>query len=155
MLHNCKILQAYDAAAIEQFEKDRLAKSDLDPFEAEMQSWNSAWRKESLEYYLPTGWCFGIWSDDTHTKLTGYFLAQPLMFIDKLTQTFWVEHLQGDTPKEIQDLIQVAVRLAREKHFQKVIFRDNEFLHESLVQMNAHPVESGLVEILTSKMKAL
>lgn len=153
MLENCVILQAQDAAAVEQFEKARL--QHMDPFEAEMLSWNSPWRKESLEHYLPSGWCFGIWSDSTYTQLKGYFLAQPLLFVDGLTQTFWIEHLKGESPKEIQDLILVAVRLAREKHFQRAIFRDNEFLHESLVQFQAQPLKSGLVEILTSKMKAL
>lgn len=155
MLDNCVILQIQDAAAIEQFEKNRLAQSSMDPFEAEMLSWNSRWRKESLEHYLPTGWCFGIWSDETRTKLKGYFLAQPLMFFDGLTQTFWIEHLVGETEKEIQDLILVATKLAREKHFQKAIFRDDEFLHDSLVLFKAQPLQSGLVEILTSKMKAL
>ena len=121
MLNNCVILQASDAAAIEKFEKARLAQSSMDPFEAEMLSWNSPWRKESLEHYLPTGWCFGIWSDETHTTLTGYFLAQPLMFFDGLTQTFWIEHLNGNTEEEIQALIMVATKLAREKHFQKAI----------------------------------
>lgn len=155
MLNNCVILQSTDAAAIEQFEKTRLAQSSMDPFEAEMLSWNSPWRKESLEHYLPTGWCFGIWSDESQTKLVGYFLAQPLMFFDGLTQTFWIEYLTGETTKEIQDLILVATRLAREKHFQKAIFRDNESLHESLVLFKAQPLQLGLVEILTSKMKAL
>lgn len=155
MLDNCVILQIQDVAAIEQFEKNRLAQSAMDPFEAEMQSWNSRWRKESLEHYLPTGWCFGIWSDESRTQLSGYFLAQPLMFFDGLTQTFWIEYLTGETEEHIQTLIMVATKLAREKHFQKAIFRDDELLHESLVLFKAQPLQSGLVEILTSKMKVL
>lgn len=118
-----KILRPQDAAAIAAFEKNLLKASELDEVEREFRSWHSSWRSESLDHYLPLGWSFGIWESD---DLVGYFLAQPQLFTRGQTQTLWVEQLTATTSALKDELKDIARRVAREKHFQKVIFNDEQ-----------------------------
>jgi hypothetical protein len=83
-----------------------------------LQSWTAPWREESLNHYLPQGWSFGVWSEDN--KLLGYFLAQPLLFLNQQTQSLWVEHICSPEAQILRELCETAIKLSREKHFQRV-----------------------------------
>ena len=85
-----------------------------------MQSWTAPWREESLNHHLPQGWSFGIWNEQR--KLRGYFIAQPLLFLDRQTQSLWVEAVQAMTPEDFDLLCETAIKLGREKHLQRVYF---------------------------------
>lgn len=75
------------------FEQELLEKINLDPMKKKLLSWKASWREESLEHYLPTGWCFGFFNPDNPKQLLGYYLAQPILFYRGLTQNLWVEHI--------------------------------------------------------------
>jgi hypothetical protein len=97
----------------------RLERSMPDENLRRMTSWHVSWRSESLDHYLPNGWCFGLRADDGQWR--GFFLAQPLLFFRGLTQTLWMEYLSFDEKADGDALLEVAVKVAREKHFQAVL----------------------------------
>lgn len=114
-----RIAQLSDLDAIYQFAESRLKVEFPNEMERMIQIWNSRFRKESLEHYLQLGWSF-IAEDDSK-NCVGYFLGQPLLFIEGHTQTLWVEDIQAQTSEISADLIEISYKLSRDKHFQKVI----------------------------------
>lgn len=120
MSANFQIMQASDLDDIISFEKNLLVHEIPDEMERMMKSWHSRWRKESLEHYLPMGWSFIARNEKK--EVMGYFLAQPLLFFDGNTQTLWVEHIQAADSLVRDQLSEIAYKLSREKHFQKVLF---------------------------------
>ncbi len=88
--------------------------------ENKINAWDSFYRKESLEHYFKTGWSFI--AVDSNNEIKGFFIAQPLLFLDKQTQTLWVEYVSAVNQEIYTELIDIAYKLAREKHFQRVIF---------------------------------
>lgn len=54
--------------------------------------------------------------------LVGYFTAQTLLFLDGQTQSLWVEHISYSSLQARDQLSELAYKLAREKHFQRVFF---------------------------------
>ena len=119
-----------------------------DEMQVEMASWNASWRKEALEFYLPTGWCLGIFSD---SQLKGYFLAQPFLFINGNTQTLWVETLLTSAENIAEELIQTAIGLAREKHLQRVVFPADPKLEKFLPLGKIENFSQGRMEVTTVK----
>lgn len=118
-----RIAQSADLDAIYQFAEAQLKISLPDDAERMMKIWDSRFRKEALEHYLRLGWSF-VATDKTG-KLVGYFLGQPLLFFEGQTQTLWVEDVKADSEDVIADLVEIAYRLSRDKHFQKVILPDS------------------------------
>lgn len=131
MEFDIRILMASDVDAISAFENEILAQVHSDPMEQMMAVWNSKFRPEALNHYLPLGWSFGIFERESKT-LMGYFIGQPLLFFDGCTQTLWVEHVQAKSSAHQQLLLETAVKISREKHFQRVILPDTESYRESL-----------------------
>ena len=122
MSYQARVLQPADLETIQQFEQKLLACRVSDEMEREMLSWHAPWRRESLEHYLPMGWCFGVFTGE----LKGYFLAQPQLFTRGFTQALWVEHLGGEDNAVSEQLIDIAQRLCREKHFQMLYVQKND-----------------------------
>lgn len=116
-----RILLPADIECIQDFERTELAKKTQDEVEAELQSWSAPWRQEALEHYLPLGWSFGIFANQT--ELHGYFLAQPLLFFQGDTQALWIEHMSAKSPEDLEALEDLAIRWARDKHLQSVHYR--------------------------------
>ena len=146
-----KVLVLNDSDLIQNFERSLIESTSGDPIEAEMLTWNASWREESLKHYLPLGWSFGAW---VKQELVGYFLAQPLVFSRGLTQTLWVERLQAITPEITSELVEIAYKLSREKHLQKVLFyedSDSQLKHSSVIQLK--PLEEKVWELKTSKIR--
>ena len=140
-----------------QFEKAKLASEIEDEMTREIESWNARWRKEALEFYLPMGWSFLI--RDTSKKseysdeglLLGYFIGQPLLFFDNQTQTLWIEHMCFQS-KDIQDqLCDLAYRLAREKHLQKVLFSSSAQVEKSGLIIPQTKWSPDVIQVKTTK----
>lgn len=116
----CRIIQTQDLSQILEFETSKMQESYPDEMERMFAQWNSRSRKEAMEHYLPMGWSFLALDDDG--KIAGYFLAQPLLFLDGQTQSLWVEHIQYNSLQARDELCELAYKLSREKHFQRVYF---------------------------------
>ena len=144
-----RILSASEAEEVYQFSKVRAPGSD--PF----FEWSAPWRKESLEHYLKLGWSMA--RREPHTgKLMGYALAQPVLFFRGQTQTVWIEHVEAETPALVADLIDTLVRIAREKHMQRVLmdFKSTGTdlgLGEVIRARNGRMIEDDILEFPTTK----
>lgn len=114
-----RIAQLDDVEQVLQFAIEMNFPEDPESFENKMQVWDSSYRKEALEHYLKLGWSFLAF--DSNQKLVGFFLGQALLFLDKQTQTLWVEYICAKNDEVKTELIDIAYRLSREKHFQRVL----------------------------------
>ena len=114
-----RIAQLDDVESIYDFELAQTSKKSDDDFEKMMAVWSSPFRKESLEHYFKLGWSFIAF--DLHKNVLGFFLGQPLLFFDQQTQSLWIEHVSAVSADIATELVDIAYRLAREKHFQRVL----------------------------------
>ena len=126
----------------------RLVLEIPDEIERRFRSWEVAWRREALEHYLKLGWSFIVRRDQ---QVVGFFLAQPFLFFRGNTQSVWVEHVEADDSETTQALIEVAVRVAREKNFQRALFANAEKLHAELLKWAPTPLPDRIAEVRTSK----
>lgn len=134
----CRIVQASDLDEILNFEEKKLIEQHPDESDRMFASWNSRARKEALEHYFSLGWSFlardpeqkSTYSDEG--LLVGYFLGQPLLFFEGQTQSLWVEHLQYQSLIARDQLCDLAYRLSREKHFQRVLMPHNQNIQNSM-----------------------
>jgi hypothetical protein len=115
-----RIAQTQDTDPVYQYEYNKNFSPDESEIENQIRVWDSFFRKESIEHYFKTGWSFV--AIDQQEKICGFFLAQPLLFLDRQTQTLWVEYISADSDEIFYQLVDIAYRLSREKHFQRVIF---------------------------------
>ena len=130
-----RIAQIQDSEVIYQFAEDKL-RSDLKQAPKDSQSlhfemnemdfmmkiWESRFRKEALEHYLKLGWSFMAYEQQGEKEiLKGFFLGQPFLFFEGQTQTLWVELIMALDYKIEAELTEIAYKLSRDKHFQKVI----------------------------------
>lgn len=143
-----RILQITDLEAILEFERDVLAAQEPDEMERQMREWHAPWRREALEHYLPLGWSFG---DFRNEKITAYFLAQPQLFVHGLTQSLWVEHFHAGDAGTQAALFDVAYRLCREKHFQKLVIKDGPSHTLRQADLRLEDAKDKLLEIKTAK----
>lgn len=148
IMFETRVLQIQDIGQITQFEREHLRQCIADEVEQELASWHASWRQESLEYYLPLGWSFGIWQN---SQLVGYFLAQPLLFSRGLTQTLWVERLVAKDEEGVIFLIDHAYRMSREKHFQQVLFLQHEDMNYMHPTLRLEPIADRLLGIKAAK----
>ena len=152
-----RILQSSDLDEIVQYEKLKLKETIADEMEREMASWNARWRQESLEHYLPLGWSFLIRDSSlpsefsSEGQLVGYFLGQPLLFFDGQTQSLWVEHIQYSTLQARDELCDLAYRLSREKHFQKVFFPESQSIQNAVKTFKAENWDPQVLTARTTK----
>jgi hypothetical protein len=117
-------------------------------------SWEARWRRESLEHFVNTKWSFLAQdsSDTSEAGLVGYFLAQPLIFFEGQAQSLWVEHLQFSTLQVRDQLIELAIRLAKENHFQRIYFGDAKNYHSILKTQKAEDWAPQAQLIKTTKV---
>jgi len=152
-----RIIEVSEIEEILHFEKGKLKEQFVDESEFVLQSWSAKWRKEALENYLPKGWSFLARDKNQKSEfsnegaLIGYFIAQPLLFFDGQTQSLWVEHLQYSTLQARDELCDLAYRLCREKHFQRVYFPNTQALSPTLKTMKATEWNSQVMLLKTSK----
>lgn len=153
----CRIIEASDLNEITEFEMRRLRDQIPDESERAIYSWNARWRKESLEHYLPQGWSFlvrdrELGSDQSEEgMLVGYFIAQPVLFMDGQTQSLWVEHLSYSSLQARDELCEIAYKLSREKHFQRVFFPNVSGIANSVATFKPHPWPAEILCVKTTK----
>ena len=152
-----RVIQKLDLDEIFHFEKAKLQETIADEADREIKSWNARWRKESLEFYFPIGWSF-LARDPSQPStyspeglLVGYFLAQPLLFFDGQTQTLWVEHIQFSTLQARDELCELAYKLSREKHFQKVLFPESQTVLNAIKNFKSQSWGPQVLSIQTTK----
>lgn len=144
-----RVLDVSEIQEVSDFEKERLEKSIADETDRMFQSWHAPWRLESLEFYLPKGWCFAIRNQNV---LKAYFLAQPLLFLRGLTQTLWIEHMAFSNVDTGRMLVELALKNAREKHLQVALFQVHSDNRGLLEEAKAKFLSETLAEIKTSKI---
>ena len=153
----CRIIQMDDLDEVMEFEGKRMAELYPDESERMFASWSSHARKEAMEHYIPMGWCFlardpGVASThSTEGALVGYFLAQPLLFVDGQTQSLWMEHLQHTSLQARDELCDLAYRLSREKNFQRVYFPQGNGVHNSISTLKPQSWTPGTMMVKTTK----
>lgn len=148
---NYRVLTLEELEKVFDFEMERLKNSVPDEIERQFASWKANWRKESLEHYLGRGWCMGAWVEkESAESLAGYFLAQPLLFFRNFTQTLWIERVSADSSEIYAELVDIAVKIAREKHMQRV-FSNSIHLGEIDQKYQVQKVSENWVEIKTAK----
>jgi hypothetical protein len=152
-----RVIQPADLEEIVDFEKNKLRETVADEMERELQSWNARWRQESLNHYVPMGWSFLVRDRSQKSAfsseglLVGYFLAQPLLFFDGNTQTLWLEHLQYSTLQGRDELCELAYKLSREKHFQKVLFPESQSVLNAVKSFKATNWDPQVLTVATTK----
>lgn len=114
-----RIAQLSDVDMVYDFEMKQKFTANADEMETMMAVWSSPFRKESLEHYFKLGWSF--LAINSKNEVTGFFLGQPLLFFDNQTQTLWIEHVSATDLAITTELVDIAYRLSREKHFQRVL----------------------------------
>ena len=145
-----QVLSAPDIEEIFNYASARLAQSEPNEHDRMFKSWSAKWRREALEHYLKLGWSFI--ARDEHSKRTlGFFLGQPFLFFRGQTQTLWVEHIEADSDEVKHHLVDTAVRVAREKHLQRVIFADAGDKADALKNWNPECLEDDIVVVKTTK----
>lgn len=155
----CRIVQLQDLDEILDFENKKLQEQIPDEMERTLASWNARWRKEALEHYLKLGWSFIARDKDKPSSfsdeglLVGYFIAQPLLFLDGQTQSLWVEHLAYASLQARDELCELAYKLSREKHFQKVFFPNIAGINNSISAFKAEAWNPGVMSVKTTKAK--
>lgn len=152
-----RVVQTADLEEIVKFEQSKLRETINDEMERELQSWNSRWRKEALEHYLPMGWSF-LARDQSQTsqfsnegQLVGYFLGQPLLFFEGNTQSLWIEHLQYISLQARDQLCELAYKLSREKNFQKVYFPETQSIFNAVKTFKAQNWAPQVLSISTTR----
>ena len=147
-----RILSFDELEEVHEFSKKRAG--DTDPF----VEWGAAWRRESLEHYLRLGWSMGQRDSETG-RLLGYILAQPFLFMRRQTQTVWIEHVEGETPAIVSELLDTVIRVSREKHMQRVLMEyppkaqgANDFGRAEVIRSRGgRMIEEDIVEFPTTK----
>jgi len=148
MITTPRILQVADLEQLLALERKHVRGTQADEFEAEMVEWHAPWRKEALEHYLPLGWSFGLFQGQ---EILGYFLAQPQLFLNGMTQSLWLEHLFAPSPQIAKELIDVAYRLAREKHFQSLLYKGHQFSEHLPRGANVEAWPDSVYNVKTAK----
>jgi len=117
-----RIAQLEDVENVFNYEYKKHASADSHEIENQIMVWNSFFRKEALDHYFKSGWSF--LALDAKQNIMGFFMGQALLFLDKQTQSLWVEYISASDSEIYTELVDIAYRLSREKHFQKVLFSD-------------------------------
>lgn len=134
----CRTIQIEDVPELIDFEEKKLLETVPAEEDRIFAKWNSRWRQESLEHYAKIGWSFLARNKDmpssfsSEGQLVGYFTAQPLLFLEGQTQSLWVEHISFSSLQARDQLSELAYRLSREKHFQRVFFPNSSGIINSI-----------------------
>lgn len=147
--YHARVIDVAEIDEIISFEQSNLVRDVEDEQIRMFLSWSAPWRKESLEFYLPKGWCFAVRDD---ARMVGYFLAQPVLFFRQMTQTLWVEYLNFENREIGEFLLDLAFKTAREKHIQSVFISPSDELVPLLQLKNAKQVNDTFYEFQATKI---
>jgi hypothetical protein len=141
-----QVLAPQDIDEVYAYSEKRLRIEVPDDTERTFRSWAAKWRKEALEHYLKLGWSF-IARDNS--QAVGFFLGQPLLFFRGQTQTVWIEHIEARDDQVRASLIEIAVKVAREKHMQRVLFAEPDTLLNQ--SFGGREISDVITEVKTTK----
>jgi hypothetical protein len=147
-MSNFKVLTIQNFDEVTRLEESKI--KNLDEIARMNLVWKAPWRKESLEHYLQTGWCIGKYNLDH--ELEAYFLAQPILFMESLTQTLWVEYLSYSNLDIGLSLIDFAYKYGRDKHLQRVLFNKDTIFDKVNVPFKVVATNKDYVEVYTTKI---
>jgi hypothetical protein len=142
-----QVLAPGDLNEVYDFAEARLREEISDENERIFRSWDVRWKKEALDHYLKLGWSFIARRDG---RAVGFFLGQPFLFFRGHTQTLWVEHIEANDKEVSEALCDVAVKVAREKHLQRVLFSTTN-LSQELKKWSPVALPDSIAEIKTTK----
>jgi hypothetical protein len=152
-----RVIEPHEVQEILEFETRKLKEQIPDETERMLQSWISPWRPEALTHYVTNGWSFLARDEERKTanspngELVGYFIAQPLLFFDGQTQSLWVEHVQFSSLEARDQLCDLAYRLGKDKHLQRVYFPNTPALSPTLKSMKAQEWSTQTLYFKTTK----
>lgn len=146
----CRVIQTEDLQDILDLENRKLQEAYPDEMERMIAGWNSKFRVEALNHYIPLGWSF-LARDAEDQKLVGYFIAQPLLFLHGHTQSLWVEHVQYSSLQARDELCELAYKLGREKHLQRVYFPQDNGVPNSIQTFKPESWNPGTFAVKTTK----
>jgi hypothetical protein len=118
-----RVIGANDLNSVTCLFETLMASRISDESERRFAVWRSHSRTEALEHYLKLGWSFGAFSKDAKGQeiLEGYFISQPLLFVNGQTQSLWIETIESANLKTAEDLLELALKVAKEKNFQRAL----------------------------------
>jgi hypothetical protein len=145
-----KVILPEDLQEILNLENKKMNELFPDEMERMIAGWNSKFRIEALNHYIPLGWSFLARELETDS-LMGYFIAQPLLFVDGHTQSLWVEHIQYISLQARDELCELAYKLGREKHLQRVYFPQDNGISNSVTSFKPESWQPGALAVKTTK----
>lgn len=146
----CRVILTEDLQDILDLENNKLQEAYPDEMERMIAGWNSRFRIEALNHYIPLGWSF-LARDHESQKLVGYFIAQPLLFLQGQTQSLWVEHMQYVSSQARDELCELAYKLGREKHLQRVYFPQDNGVPNSIQTFKPESWNPDALVVKTTK----
>lgn len=146
----CRVILPEDIQDMLDFENKKLEEVYPDEIERSVAGWNSKFRVEALNHYVSLGWSFLVRDSDTEALL-GYFIAQPLLFLEGQTQSLWIEHLQHNSLQARDELCDLAYKLGREKHFQRVYFPNENGVSNSVAALKPEAWKTAALVVKTTK----
>lgn len=146
----CHVIQPDNLQEIIALETKKAQEVYPDEIERAIASWSSKSREEALNHYISLGWSF-LARDEDSNKIMGYFIAQPLLFFEGQTQSLWVEHIQYCSLQARDELCELAYKLGREKHLQRVYFPNDPGILNSIKSFKAEAWQPGTFAVKTTK----
>lgn len=145
---NYRIAQLSDLDLVYQLAESLLRKETPDEMELMMKIWDSRIRKEALTHYLNLGWSFVA---ENESGITGFFLAQPMLFVNGKTQTLWVEEIMSEDSAIRKSLLDITHKLARDKHLQGVLISNRFESDITHLNIKTQKLNEDLLWIKTTK----
>ena len=144
-----QVLGPADFSKLKAFGEERLKLKVPDDIERQFALWKSPLRDESLRHYLQLHWCFASFRDD---RLCGYYLAQPLLFFRGMTQSLWIEALDAESVEIGQELLKIALGVAREKYLQRVLIHPRGIFTAEVLKGFTYQIENAeMIEVKIAK----
>ncbi len=144
-----RIAQLEDVEAVFSYESKKQFDANLNEIENQINIWNSNFRIEALNHYFKMGWSFLALNQNN--EIMGFFMGQPLLFVDKQTQSLWVEFISAENDEIYTELLDIAYRLSREKHFQRVLFSKEIESKQLTKEYQFKNLERSIVYLKTTK----
>lgn len=145
-----RVILMEDLQDILDLENKKLQETYPDEMERMIAGWNSKFRVEALNHYIPMGWSFIAREEETN-NIMGYFIGQPLLFFEGQTQSLWVEHVQYCSLQARDELCELAYKLGRDKHLQRVYFPTENGVANSVKAFKPETFQPGTLVVKTTK----
>jgi hypothetical protein len=153
-----RLIEKSDFDELQDFEQKKLKDTITNEIELSLAKWESPTRPESMNHYINSGWSFLVRNKEIPSPfsqegmLVGYFLAQPLLFIDNQPQSLWIEHISFSSLETRDRLCELAYQLGKEKHFQKVFFPNVHSILNSVKTLKPSSWSPNILQVHSTKV---